>query len=98
MEIDSAVDSLIGPFLLFGRPGADEPQRPPLELIWVGPRQSRGTCRVGWFADNFKFDRVAERAREPMLDKRHRQMRYVNSNPTAIQPLRNRNRGPAAAK
>src|SRR5262245_40088919 len=42
VEVDPAIDALVRPFFLLHQPGADEPQRPPLELIRVISRQGHG--------------------------------------------------------
>ena len=47
MEVESAVNPPVGPFLLFGWTSPDQTESPPLELIRVLLRQS-GCILRGW--------------------------------------------------
>lgn len=52
VEIDSPVDAFVCAFLLFRWSRADKPQRPPLELIWIGLGERLSAANVYWFAQD----------------------------------------------
>ena len=86
-EKNLAVNAVIRTFLLLDRPGADQSERPPLELIFVLLGENRGFVRRGRFANGDDFDFVAVGVAETILDERGGQLRDVYANPFAAKLL-----------
>ena len=83
VEEDPPVNPLVGPFLLLDRPRADQPERPPLELIGVLFRQARGAVEINRLADHIVgvLDVLAEGVAQPVLDQGDGQVRDVDADP-----------------
>ena len=92
VEEQPPVNPPIGPFLLLGGTRAHEPQRPILELEAVLLRQRPCAGKVLRLANDLilRVDALAEGALQPILYQVYRQVGDVNSDPAAIQLLRNR--------
>src|SRR5258706_1777401 len=100
VEIQPTVDPLVGALLSFRRASAHQPQRPPLQLVRVLPRERRGASLVRRIA----YDVVAlagldsRCVLEALLDEADCEVGNVNSDPPALEPLRDRDGCSASAE
>ena len=85
------------PFLAAIGPRIDQRHRPPLELVFVAPREVDGTFQILRGAVNLEGD-ARKRILQPPLDQRDRQMGNVDADPGAPQFLRRMDRRAAPAK
>ena len=69
MEVEPAINALIGSLLLFDWSGFDQTESPPLELIGVLLRQSSGIREAGRFAEDFKSEILTEGILQAVADK-----------------------------
>ena len=97
----TAVDALVGALLLLHRPGTDEAERPPLELVRVLCRELAGALYVGRLADHAVSSSITP---SPKVFRRRYFMRFtarwVMSIPTQrrLRLLGDGNRRAAAAE
>src|SRR5207253_59494 len=94
------IDAFVRALLRIGGPRADEPERPPLELIWVRAGEFCGVVKRDGFADDFVglLDLRPVGVLESVLDEVDREVCDVDADPTTPQRLCRCDRGPAAAE
>src|SRR5262249_54747501 len=100
VEVESSVDSLVGALLLLRWPRPDKPEGPPLELVGVGCRQGLGTIKINRFPDHLEcLDHVvSKRITKAVPNQVDGEMGDVNTDPAALEALRDGNGSPASAE
>src|SRR5215203_3259463 len=81
VEVDAAVDALVRALLLVGRSSADQPERPPLELVGVRAGQLGRVLGTHGFADHFEAHGITESVLEPALDEGGGKVSHVYADP-----------------
>ena len=100
VEVDPPVDALVRTLLAFSRSSANQTERPPLELVWVGRGQGFGVWDRHRFPNHLVglLDIVAVGVSQSVADQCDRQVCYVDADPPPPECLSYGNGRAAAAE